>query len=236
MSLPKAWMSWSSGKDSAWALHKIRLEGRVEVTALLTTLNQAFSRVAMHAVREELLEAQAEALGITLVKVPLPWPCPNAAYEAAMEQALAQARSAGVTHVVFGDLFLEDIRKYREQKMAGTGLAPLFPIWGLNTAHLAREMIESGLEAYLTCVDPRKLDRSFAGRQFDSRLLAELPAGVDPCGENGEFHTFAFAGPMFRHRNPARVGQIEERDGFVFADVLAGEAKPRLASAASMDV
>jgi uncharacterized protein (TIGR00290 family) len=230
MSLPKAWMSWSTGKDSAWALHKTRLEGRVEVTALLTTLNKAFSRVAMHAVREELLEAQAEALGLALVKVPLPWPCPNAAYEAAMEQALAQARSAGVTHVVFGDLFLEDIRKYREEKMAGTGLTPLFPIWGLDTAQLAREMVESGLGAYLTCVDPRKLDHSFAGRAFDSKLLAEFPAGVDPCGENGEFHTFAFAGPMFRHRIPACVGQIEERDGYVFADVLAVEGWRTVAS------
>ena len=221
MSVPKAWMSWSTGKDSAWALHKTRLEGRVEVTALLTTVNQAFSRVAMHAVREELLEAQAEALGLALVKVPLPWPCPNAAYEQAMEQALAQARSAGVSYVVFGDLFLEDIRKYREEKMAGTGLTPLFPIWGLDTAQLAREMIGAGLKAYLTCVDPRKLDRSFAGRSFDTHLLAALPEGVDPCGENGEFHTFAFAGPMFRRAIPARVGHIEERDGFVFADVLA---------------
>src|SRR5438552_13241212 len=182
MSVPKAWMSWSTGKDSAWALHKTRLEGRVEVTALLTTLNQAFARVAMHAVREELLEAQAKALGLDLVKVPLPWPCPNAAYEAAMEQALAQARAAGVTQVIFGDLFLEDIRKYREGKMAGTGLTPLFPIWGLNTAQLAREMVESGLDAFLTCVDPKKLDRSFAGRSFDNDLLAALPADVDPCG------------------------------------------------------
>ncbi len=225
VSLPKAWMSWSTGKDSAWALHKVREEGRVEVTALLTTVNRAFLRVAMHAVREELLEAQAEALGLALVKVPLPWPCPNAAYEEAMEQALAQARSAGVTHIIFGDLFLEDIRKYREERMAGTGLTPLFPIWGLDTAQLAREMVASGLRAFLTCVDPKKLERSFAGRAFDGQLLAELPAGVDPCGENGEFHTFAFAGPMFRHPVPARVGQIEERDGFVFADVLSGEGK-----------
>ncbi len=222
MSLPKAWMSWSTGKDSAWALHKVRLEGRVEVTRLLTTVNQAFSRVAMHAVREELLEAQAEAVGLPLAKVPLPWPCPNAAYEEAMERALAHARSAGVTFVVFGDLFLQDIRKYREERMAGTGLTPLFPIWGLDTAQLAREMIGRGLQAFITCVDPRKLDRSFAGRSFDSRLIAALPEGVDPCGEHGEFHTFAIAGPMFRRSIPARVGHVEERDGFVFADVLAG--------------
>jgi len=220
MTLPKAWMSWSTGKDSAWALDKVRTEGRVEVTALLTTVNQAFARVAMHAVREQLLEAQAEALGLPLVKVPLPWPCPNAAYEQSMERALAEARSAGVSHVVFGDLFLQEIRKYREEKMAGTGLTPLFPIWGLDTRALAREMVGAGLRAFITCVDPRKMDRSFAGRIFDSRLLDALPAGVDPCGENGEFHTFAYAGPMFRHEIDARVGQIEEREGFVFADVL----------------
>lgn len=236
MGLPKAWMSWSTGKDSAWALHRTRKERKVEVTALLTTVNQAFRRVAMHAVREELLDAQGEAVKLPLVKVPLPWPCPNAAYEAAMEKALAQAREAGVAHLVFGDLFLEDIRKYREEKMAGTGLTPLFPIWGLDTAQLAQDMIASGLEAYLTCVDPKKLDRSFAGRAFDSRLLPDLPSGVDPCGENGEFHTFTFAGPMFRHRISARLGRIEDRDGFVFADVLAGGGKEQRASGASMDV
>ena len=225
MGLPKAWMSWSTGKDSAWALDKIRTEGRVEVTALLTTVNQAFARVAMHAVREQLLETQAEALGLALVKIPLPWPCPNVAYEEAMERALAQARAAGVSHVVFGDLFLQEIRKYREEKMAGTGLTPLFPIWGLDTWELAREMVGAGLRAFLTCVDPRRMDRSFAGRIFDSSLLSALPSGVDHCGENGEFHTFAYAGPMFRHEIDARVGQIEERDGFVFADVLpAGNA------------
>jgi uncharacterized protein (TIGR00290 family) len=223
MALPKAWMSWSTGKDSAWALHKVRTEGRVNVTALLTTVNQAFARVAMHAVREQLLEAQAKALGLPLVKVPLPWPCSNAAYEEAMKRAMAEARSAGVAHVVFGDLFLEDIRKYREEKMAGTGLTPLFPIWGLETRALAREMVGAGLRAYITCVDPGRMDRSFAGRIFDRSLLAALPSGVDPCGENGEFHTFAYAGPMFRRPITARVGQIEERDGFVFADVLPAE-------------
>ena len=202
----------------------------MEVTALLTTVNQAFARVAMHAVREQLLEAQAEALGLALVKVPLPWPCPNDAYEQAMERALAEARSAGVSHVVFGDLFLQEIRKYREERMAGTGLTPLFPIWGLDTRALARKMVGAGLRAFITCVDPRRMDRSFAGRIFDSSLLDALPAGVDPCGENGEFHTFAYAGPMFRHEIDARVGRIEERDGFVFADVLAGEGRRGLAS------
>ncbi len=220
MTRPQAWISWSSGKDSAWALHVTRTRGDVEIVALLTTVNTAHARVAMHAVRESLLEGQAEAVGLPLVKVPLPWPCPNAAYEAAMQQAIARACGEGVTHMVFGDLFLEDIRKYREEKLAGTGVTPLFPIWGLDTASLAREMVESGLRAYLTCVDPKKLDPSFAGRTFDANLLNDLPPGVDPCGENGEFHTYAFAGPMFREPIRVGLGETVERDGFVFADVL----------------
>lgn len=224
MSLPKAWVSWSSGKDSAWALHIVRKQGKVEIVALLTTINVAHARVAMHAVRETLLESQAEALGLPLVKVPIPSPCPNTVYEAAMESAVSRARAEGITHIVFGDLFLEDIRKYREEKLAPTGVEPLFPIWGLDTAGLAREMVEAGLRAYLTCVDPKKLDQTFAGRVFDERLLAELPAGVDPCGENGEFHTYAYRGPMFTKPVAAQVGQIVERDGFVFADVLPASA------------
>ncbi len=220
MTRPKAWVSWSSGKDSAWALHTVRDQGEVEVVALLTTVNTAHARVAMHAVRESLLDAQAEAVGLSLVKVPLPWPCPNAVYEQAMEAAIARARAEGVTRMVFGDLFLEDIRKYREEKLASTGVSPLFPIWGLDTRKLAQEMVDAGLRAYLTCIDPKKLDSSFAGRVFDARLLADLPAGVDPCGENGEFHTYAFDGPMFHKPIPAEVGQVVERDGFVFADVL----------------
>jgi uncharacterized protein (TIGR00290 family) len=216
-------MSWSTGKDSAWALHTIRKQGEVEVVALLTTVNTTHGRVAMHAVRENLLEAQAEAVGLPLVKVPLPWPCPNVVYEQAMQEAIQRARREGITHMVFGDLFLEDIRKYREEKLAPTGVTPLFPIWGLDTKGLAREMIEAGLRAYLTCVDPKKLNHAFAGRAFDARLLNELPAGVDPCGENGEFHSFVFDGPMFHGPLAVEVGQVVERDGFVFADVLSPE-------------
>ncbi|MGH9358595.1 MAG: ATP-binding protein [Terriglobia bacterium] len=220
MSKQKAWVSWSSGKDSAWALEAVRQKSDVEVVALLTTVNQTHHRVAMHGVREELLEQQAQVLSLPLVQVPLPWPCPNAAYEAAMTGAIERARREGVTRMVFGDLFLEDVRRYREEKLAGTGIDPLFPLWGINTAGLARRMVEVGLRARLTCVDPKKLDRSFAGRIFDAGLLADLPPGVDPCGENGEFHTFAFAGPMFRHPIPIEAGKVVDRDGFVFADLL----------------
>ena len=220
MSRPKAWMSWSSGKDSAWALHVTRLRGDVEIVALLTTVNATHARVAMHAVRESLLDAQAEAVGLPLVKVSIPSPCPNEVYERAMAEAMARARAEGVTHIIFGDLFLQDIRKYREEKLASCGLTPLFPLWGLDTGHLAREMVEGGLRAYLTSVDPKQLDPSFVGRLFDAHLLAELPAEVDPCGEKGEFHTCVIAGPMFRAPIAAAVGEVVERDGFFFADVL----------------
>ena len=220
MSRPKAWMSWSTGKDSAWALHVTRERGEVEIVALLTTVNAAYARVAMHAVREALLDAQAEALGLPLVKVPIPSPCPNAVYEKAMAEAVERARREGITHMVFGDLFLEDIRKYREEKLAATGITPLSPIWGRDTATLAREMVGAGLRAYLTCVDPKRLDRTFAGREFNAHLLAELPPGVDPCGENGEFHTYACDGPMFAKPIAVAPGEVVERDGFVFADLL----------------
>lgn len=220
LSRPKAWISWSTGKDSAWALHTVRERGDVEVVALLTTVNTAHARVAMHAVRESLLEAQSEALGLPLVKVPIPSPCPNAVYEQAMAEAIGRARQEGITHIVFGDLFLEDIRKYREEKLASTGITPLFPIWGLDTLRLAREMVAAGLCAVITCVDPKKLERAFAGRTFDAELLGQLPGGVDPCGENGEFHTYAFEGPMFQKPIAVEVGEIVERDGFVFADVV----------------
>jgi len=217
---PKAWLSWSSGKDSAWALHVMRQRGDFEITALLTTINRAHNRVAMHAVREALLDAQAAAAGLPLVKVPIPSPCPNEIYEHAMADAIAQARAEGVTHMVFGDLFLEDIRKYREENLAKCGMVPVFPLWGLDTRLLAQEMLAGGLRAYLTCVDPKKLDATFAGRVFDEELLADFPPGIDPCGENGEFHTFACAGPMFASPIPVDVGEILERDGFVFADLL----------------
>ncbi len=216
----KVWLSWSSGKDSAWALHELRSSVEFEVVALLTTINRAAGRVAMHAVREELLEAQASAARLPLVKVPIPSPCSNAAYEEAMAGAIAQARVEGILHVAFGDLFLEDIRRYREEKLHAVGMTPLFPVWGRDTAGLAREMVAGGLGAYLTCVDPRQLDRRFAGRTFDATLLDELPAGVDPCGEKGEFHSFAWAGPMFSRPVAVEPGEIVERDGFVFADLL----------------
>ena len=217
----KTLLSWSSGKDSAWTLHVLRRTPGVEVAGLLTTINEAFGRVAMHAVREELLEAQAAAAGLPLWKVPIPEACTNARYEAAMADVLERARDERFEAVAFGDLFLEDIRAYREKQMLGTGLKPLFPIWGTPTADLARLMIGSGLQARLTCVDPRALDGSFAGRAFDAALLADLPAEVDPCGERGEFHTFAWAGPMFARPVPVRVGEIVGRGGFVFADLTA---------------
>jgi uncharacterized protein (TIGR00290 family) len=220
MAKTAALLAWSSGKDSAWSLHVLRAAGEVEVVGLLTTVNQAFDRVAMHAVRAELLRAQADAAGLPLWTVPIPWPCSNAAYEAAMTVALDRARRDGVGAVAFGDLFLEDIRRYREDNLAPTGLAPLFPLWGRPTAPLAREMIAGGLRARLTCVDPRSLDARFAGRDFDEALLAELPAAVDPCGERGEFHSFAYDGPMFSRPVAIRSGEIVARDGFVFADLV----------------
>jgi len=192
----------------------------VEIVALLTTVNAAHARVAMHAVRESLLEAQADSLGLPLVKVPIPSPCPNAVYEQAMGAAVNRALQEGVTRMVFGDLFLQDIRKYREEKLAPLGITPLFPLWLLDTAALARDMVAAGLVAYVTCVDPRKLDRSHAGRRFDGEFLHHLPAGIDPCGENGEFHTFACAGPMFARPIQVEVGEVVDRDGFVFADVV----------------
>jgi uncharacterized protein (TIGR00290 family) len=221
-----AWLAWSSGKDSAWALHTIRQSGEFEIVTLLTTVNQAYQRVAMHAVRESLVEAQAAAAGLPLIKVPIPAQCSNEVYEQAMGEAMARARAEGVFHVVFGDLFLEDIRAYRESRLAVWGMTPVFPLWRRDTRRLAEEMLAGGLSAYLTCVDPRKLDRTFAGRRFDAELLAALPTNVDPCGENGEFHTFANAGPIFREAIPVQTGEIVERDGFIFGDLL-----PRAATA-----
>lgn len=218
--LPKAFVSWSSGKDSAFALYEARRSGLAEVVGVLTTLNEAYGRVAMHGVRDSLLERQLEELGLPALKVMLPNPCSNAVYEERMAQACAQLQASGVQHLVFGDLFLEDIRAYREQQLARAGMTGLFPLWRRDTSALARQMIDSGLVAHLVCVDPRHLPREFAGRRFDHRLLAELPAHVDPCGENGEFHTVVSAGPMFRHAIGVTVGAVVERDGFVFADVI----------------
>jgi uncharacterized protein (TIGR00290 family) len=220
---PKAWLAWSSGKDSAWALHSVRRELRFDVVALLTTVNRTHERVAMHAVRESLLEIQAAAAGLPLVKVPIPSPCSNEIYEHAMSEAMTQARTAGVLHVIFGDLFLQDVRSYREKQLSRCGMTPVFPLWGRETRQLAEDMVAGGLSAFLTCVDPRQLDRTFAGRRFDADLLAALPRTVDPCGERGEFHTFANAGPMFHSEVQVTVGEIVERDGFVFADLLGRE-------------
>jgi uncharacterized protein (TIGR00290 family) len=216
----RALLSWSSGKDSAWALHRLRQEGTFELAGLVTTLNEPAGRVAMHAVRESLLERQAAAAGLPLRRVPIPSPCSDAAYEAAMTQLVTQALDDGIEVMAFGDLFLEDVRAYRERQLAGTGLEPCFPIWGLETAALAREMVASGLRARVTCVDPRRLAPAFAGRHFDSDFLDALPEGVDPCGENGEFHTFACAGPMFAAPILVEPGPVVARDGFVFADLL----------------
>ena len=213
-------ISWSSGKDSAWMLHHLRQEGGHEIGAFLTTVNQDAGRVAMHAVRMELLEAQARAAGVRLWTVPIPSPCSNEIYEDRIGSAVRQAVSLGFTHVAFGDLFLEDVRRYREAKLAGSGLTPLFPLWGQPTHELARQMVAGGLRAKVTCVDPRVLDRAFAGRDFDTAMLNSLPDSTDPCGERGEFHTFAYAGPMFDEPMPVVVGEIVERDNFIFADLL----------------
>jgi uncharacterized protein (TIGR00290 family) len=219
---PKAWLAWSSGKDSAWALHIVRKTGDFDIVALLTTVNSSYSRVAMHGVRETLVEMQAEAAGLPLVRVPIPAQCRNQDYEQAMSEAMSRAKAEGVIHVVFGDLFLEDIRAYREKQLASCGMKGVFPLWHRDTRQLADEMLEGGLTAYVVCVDPAKLDRAFAGRRFDCDFLESLPPGVDPCGENGEFHSFASAGPMFRLPIRVEMGEIVERDGFVFADALPG--------------
>lgn len=213
------WLSWSSGKDSAWALHRLRAGGQ-RVTGLFTTVNAAYDRVAMHAVRRQLLEAQAAAAGVPLHVIPLPWPCSNADYERIMSGFVTEAQAAGVTAMAFGDLFLEDIRAYRENNLVGSGIAPVFPVWGIETASLAREMLAAGLCARLTSVDLARLDADYAGRNFDADLLSCLPATVDPCGENGEFHTFVTAGPMFSHAIAVAPGEVVVRDGFAYADLL----------------
>jgi uncharacterized protein (TIGR00290 family) len=218
-SRPKALIAWSSGKDSAWALHCIREAGSFEVVGALTTVTDTFKRVSMHGVREDLLAAQLAAAGLALVTVRIPYPCPNDTYEAAMADALAVAKAGGVTHIVFGDLFLRDIRAYREDRLRATGITPLFPLWDLPTAPLARTMIAAGLSARLVCVDPKALPASFAGRTFDADLLQDLPAGVDPCGENGEFHTFVTAGPMLDRTISVDFAGTTIRDGFAFADL-----------------
>ena len=213
-------VSWSTGKDAAWMLHRLRQTEGLDVVGLMTTLQADTDRVGMHDVPRSLLEAQAEATGLPLIAVPIPWPCPNTVYEAKTGAALADTRERlGVTHVAFGDLFLEDIRRYRETQMEGLGLTPLFPLWGEPTEALARQMIGGGLRARVVCVDTRRLPATFAGAEFDAAFLAALPPGVDPCGEGGEFHTFTWDGPIFTHPIRVSVGITQERDGFAYADL-----------------
>ena len=223
---PRAVISWSSGKDAAWALAEVRRVGELDVVGLLTTVSETFHRVSMHGVREEILERQAASTGLPLFRVPIPYPCPNETYERAMATALEHLRDQGVRRMVFGDLFLDDVRRYREERLAGSGIVPVFPLWGRPTRALAEEMIAGGLRAHLVAVDPRQLSRGFAGRSYDRTLLEELPPGVDPCGERGEFHTCVSAGPMFDRPLDLRRGPVVDRDGFVFADlVLADDAR-----------
>jgi len=226
-------LSWSSGKDSAWCLHVLRKNREHEILGLLTTFNEAADRVAMHAVRRELVERQAAAAGLPLWPVHLPWPCSNEQYEGLMAEACKKAISNGIEGIAFGDLFLEDVRAYREKQLKGTGLEPIFPLWEHPTAELARIMIRSGLRAKLTCVDTNQLDAQFLGREFNDELLAALPAGVDPCGEKGEFHSFVYAGPMFDLEIPVIVGETVVRDQFVFAD-LSSAPMPAILSSRSL--
>ena len=219
-SRPKALIAWSSGKDSAWALHEARRAGEFDIVGAVTTVTDTFGRVSMHGVREELLHAQLDAAGLPAIVVRIPFPCPNEIYEREMAAAMADAKARGVTHIIFGDLYLEDVRAYREKNLAGTGIVPVFPLWQKPTDVLAREMIDAGVEAHLATVDLKKLPATFAGRRFDGALLSELPEGTDPCGENGEFHSFVSAGPMLARKIPITVGEKVERDGFAYADLL----------------
>lgn len=212
------WLSWSSGKDSAWALHVLRQSDEHEVTGLFTTINSAFDRVAMHAVRVELLRKQAQAVGLPLYLIEIPYPCSNEQYAATMSDFMANARGEGVQFMAFGDLYLEDVRRYREERMQDTGIAPVFPLWGKPTRALLEEMLANGLRACLTCVDPSVLPAEFAGCELTAKLLERMPEHIDPCGENGEFHTFVFDGPMFAQPLDIEMGEVVTRDGFVFAD------------------
>lgn len=215
---PKAFLSWSSGKDSAYAFYEVQRLGLADIAGILTTVNDTYERVAMHGVRRSVLAAQVEALGVPFIEVPLPYPCSNEIYEQRMSDAVNGIKARGIEHMIFGDLFLEDIRAYREKQLAAVDMTCSFPLWGRDTRELAGEMIASGLEAHITTVDPKQLDPKFAGRAFDQSLLDDLPEGVDPCGENGEFHTLVTGGPMYKSNIEVAKGEIVERDGFVFAD------------------
>jgi uncharacterized protein (TIGR00290 family) len=221
---PKALIAWSSGKDSAWALHEARRAGDYDIVGALTTVTETFGRVSMHGVREELLHAQLDAAGLPAVIVRIPFPCPNEIYEQKMAASMQDAKARGITHIIFGDLCLEDVRAYRETRLKDVGMIPVFPLWRRPTAALAREMIEAGVEAHLATVDLKKLPASFAGRRFDIGLLDALPAGADQCGENGEFHSFVSAGPMLARKIPVSVGETVERDEFAYADLLPARA------------
>lgn len=213
-------LSWSSGKDSAWALHTLRQNPEIELAGLFCTVNQEFSRVAMHGVRTELLQRQADAVGLPLHIIYIPYPCSNEQYAQVMSEFVEQAKRDGIECFAFGDLFLEDVRRYREERLQGTGIEPIFPLWGANTAELSQTMVAAGLKSVLTCVNPKLLSKAFSGRTFDAELLRDLPPKLDPCGENGEFHSFAFAGPMFTQPIPFTIGETVERDGFVFTDLV----------------
>jgi uncharacterized protein (TIGR00290 family) len=221
--MPKAILSWSSGKDSAMALYRVRKNKEFEIACLLTTITDEFHRISMHGVREELLEAQAQSLGYPIERVMIPYPCPNQVYEEKMAHALSVWKAKGVGHVVFGDLFLDDVRKYREEKLSQVGMTPVFPLWLEHTGALAKEMLKVGFRAIVTCVDPKKLKPAFVGLDFDESFLNSLPPEVDPCGENGEFHTFVYDGPIFKRPIPLIVGETLTRDGFVFMDLQAAD-------------
>lgn len=216
----KTLLSWSSGKDSAWALHTLRQDPKIELAGLFCTVNQVFNRVAMHGVRVELLQRQADCLGLPLQIIYIPYPCSNEQYAQVMSEFVTQVQAAGVTQFAFGDLFLEDVRRYREERLQGTGINPIFPLWGSDTRELSQMMVAAGLRSVLTCVDPKQLSKDFAGRIFDATLLPDLSADVDPCGENGEFHSFAFDGPMFAQAVDFTLGETVEREGFVFTDLI----------------
>nr|WP_227021249.1 adenine nucleotide alpha hydrolase [Oceaniferula marina] len=215
-------LSWSSGKDCAWALHVLKQDPEVELLGLFTTVNEAFDRVAMHAVRNELVQAQAQSAGLPLELIPIPYPCTNEDYEERMGDFVSRCLERGVEYMAFGDLYLEDVRQYREKQLEGSGIQPMFPIWGLDTKELSQEMLASGLRAMITCVDPKQVPVELAGKEYDADFLSQLPDGMDPCGENGEFHSFSFDGPMYEKPVPFHLGEVVEREGFVFADLLPG--------------
>jgi uncharacterized protein (TIGR00290 family) len=232
-------ISWSSGKDCAWALHLLKQRSDVEVVGLLTTINAEFDRAAMHGTRRTIVDAQAAAADLPLWNVPLPWPCSNDDYEQRMAEVCARAVGERIDAIAFGDLFLRDVRAYRENQLQSTGIVPLFPLWEIPTPELARSMIAGGLRAKLVCVDSRQLPSSFAGRDFDLDLLRDLPSTTDPCGERGEFHSCVYDGPMFSNPIALEAGEIVNRDGFIYADFMAAStpidpqflAAPRRSSA-----